>query len=141
MPVSSIVSHGADGLSLSPEAVGCDAAAFDAALESDQPEGALDLYRGDFLAGFFLAGCPEFQHWQDAVAADLRRSAVAAATGLAASARASGNTEAATDYAGRVLRMEPENEAALRLQMEIALEAGRHTAALRAYDAFRDPWF
>jgi hypothetical protein len=36
-------------------------------------EQAVQLYRGDFLAGFTLRGCPDFEEWQASVSEELRQ--------------------------------------------------------------------
>jgi serine/threonine-protein kinase len=55
-----IVTRGDQEVGLDPEAVWCDAVAFESALDAGNPAAALELYRGDLLDGFFATGAPEF---------------------------------------------------------------------------------
>ena len=41
--------------------IGCDVGDLLAALARDDPEGACSVHTGDFLAGFYLAGAPDFE--------------------------------------------------------------------------------
>src|SRR5438093_390078 len=50
-------------LAVDPERLWCDAAAFEDAVNGDELERALDLYQGDFLPGFHVSGCGEFERW------------------------------------------------------------------------------
>jgi hypothetical protein len=49
-----IVNRGDDEISLNPDRVWCDAAAFESHLDRGQAREALELYRGDLLPGFSL---------------------------------------------------------------------------------------
>ncbi|HSW31372.1 MAG TPA: BTAD domain-containing putative transcriptional regulator [Longimicrobiales bacterium] len=44
---------------------GCDVWEFEEAVEGGGAEEAVTLYRGEFLAGFFLSGAAEFEQWVD----------------------------------------------------------------------------
>jgi DNA-binding SARP family transcriptional activator len=52
-------------LRLNGSIVSSDIADFSAALERGDLERAVDLYRGPFLDGFYLNGCPDFERWTD----------------------------------------------------------------------------
>jgi serine/threonine-protein kinase len=67
-----VVGRGEEELALGDE-VWCDAVAFERAASEDRPDEAPDLYRGDFLAGFFVSdAAPEFDEWIEAERARLR---------------------------------------------------------------------
>ena len=54
-----VVSRSDREVGIGPGAVACDAVAFLEALEQNRLEEAVDLYRGEFLSGFFLDDAPE----------------------------------------------------------------------------------
>jgi len=75
--------RGDEEVSLAPDALRCDAVDFAETLARGRHREALDLYRGDVLAGFYIAGAPEAEAWLDATRDRLRTQAEAAAWGLA----------------------------------------------------------
>src|SRR5262245_20613896 len=64
MGQDSVISVG-DGLRLATDMVDVDVVQFESALASGDHEGAVRLYGGPFLEGFFLSEAPEFEHWVD----------------------------------------------------------------------------
>ena len=56
-------------------------------------EQAVQLYRDDFLAGFVLRGCPDFEDWQALVADELRQSLARGLQRLVAACTAAGELE------------------------------------------------
>src|SRR5229473_4589964 len=81
---------------------------------------AVRLYRDDFLAGFALRGCPEFDDWQTATADRLRQELAGALERLVAACVADGDLAHAVDHARRWLSLdqlhEPAHQALIRLQ-------------------------
>ena len=71
---------------------------------------AVDLYRDDFLAGFFLPDCPEFEEWQFFEREDLSQQLASALSRLVDGNRSAGDVDAAITYARRLLSFEPWNE-------------------------------
>src|SRR5690242_12581802 len=61
--LADVLAPGPDPLRLNPAAVTSDAADFSARLKAGDLAGAIALYRGPFLDGFFLTGAPEFDRW------------------------------------------------------------------------------
>ena len=59
----SLISRNDAELLLDPGQFWCDAIAFEEALHAGRLTDALDLYRGDLLEGFHIAGAPEFERW------------------------------------------------------------------------------
>ncbi len=55
-----LVGRGDEELGLADGVVSCDAIGFERAVGERRFGDALDLYRGDLLEGFFIAGAPEF---------------------------------------------------------------------------------
>ena len=58
-------------LRLDPAVISCDLADWDAALERGDLEGAVAVYRGPFLQGFFLNGSAAFEQWTETVRSQL----------------------------------------------------------------------
>jgi DNA-binding SARP family transcriptional activator len=84
--------RGDEELGLSAEVVACDAVAFEGAVAGRRFSEALDLYRGDLLEGFFVAGAPEFERWVERERARLRQRAAGAAWALAEEAASTRGT-------------------------------------------------
>src|SRR5689334_6640376 len=84
-----VVAGNGDGdLRVTAPALDCDAAAFERACAENRHSDALDLYRGDFLAGLFIPdSSPEFEEWLEGRRGALRRKAIAAASALSANCR------------------------------------------------------
>ena len=59
----SILSRGDEEVAVDFQRVFCDAAAFDVSLRANRLEEALEIYRGDLLAGFFIDDAQEFEQW------------------------------------------------------------------------------
>ena len=95
---------------------------------------AADLYRADFLAGFDLPDCPEFEDWQFFQRESLRRSGAEVLQRLAQAQRAAGELEQAIHYARRWLAFDPLHEPAQRELMQLYASAGQLAAALRQYE-------
>lgn len=68
---------GTASLRLDPEVIACDVSDWNAAIERDDLEAAVAVYRGPFLHGFYVTASPEFEQWVEAsraqFAADYRR--------------------------------------------------------------------
>src|SRR5688572_7098385 len=59
------VRRGGEDVGIDPDRLWCDAAAFQVALEAGRPAEALELYRGDFLQGFFIEEGGGFEEWME----------------------------------------------------------------------------
>lgn len=94
---------------------------------------AVDLYQGDFLAGFSLRDSPEFDDWQFFQAEGLRRELSEGLERLSRCQSAEGDLEAALASARRWLGLDILNEAAHRQLMRFFTQAGQRSAALRQY--------
>src|SRR5579859_8113844 len=96
-------------------------------------ERAAHLYRDDFLAGFVLRGCPEFEEWQAAVAEGLRQSLARGLQRLVAACIADGDLERAAGHARRWLQLDPLHEPAHQAIIRLHGWAGQRSAAMRQY--------
>ncbi len=126
------------GVALRPGRARVDVTEFEALAAGPDP-GALDravrLYRDDFLAGFALRDCPEFDDWQAATAERLRERLAGALDRLAAACAAAGDLDSAVAHARRRLDLDPLHEPAHQSLIRLLAWAGQRSAALRAYRA------
>jgi predicted ATPase/DNA-binding SARP family transcriptional activator len=95
------------------------------------------LYRGDFLAGFGIAGSTEFEEWMLMKREALRQQAMHAFLCLSAYSEARGDYLVASAYARRQLELEPWNEEAHRHLMRLLWATNQRNAAIAQYDECR----
>jgi DNA-binding SARP family transcriptional activator len=94
---------------------------------------AVELHRGDFLAGFSLRDSPDFDDWQFHTGEVLRRELAGALEQLSAIRSAHGEHDEAVAHAQRWLALDPLHEPAHRQLMVLYATGGRRAAALRQY--------
>jgi serine/threonine-protein kinase len=131
-----VLSRGAGELGLQSDLVWCDVEAFRTALDSGDLVRALELYRGDLLPGFFIAGGPAFDEWLERERARLRSCAADAAGRLAEREEAAGRLPRAAQYARRALDLSDGDERPLRRLIELLARMGDRVAAVHAYEEF-----
>lgn len=131
-----IETRGDDEVGLVAEGLWCDAVGFEASLDAGQPSGALELYQGDLLAGFFIGDAPEFEHWLDRERERLRRRATEAAWLLADESEAEGNAPDAKRWARRAATLAPDDESVLRRLIALLDRVGDRAQAVVAYETF-----
>src|SRR5258708_14886829 len=98
-----------------------------------QLESALDLYKGDFLAGFRLRDGLEFEGWMLLEAERLRGQVIDALNRLSRDALDRGNYSAGIAQAQRVLALDPLLEEAHQTLMLLLARSGQRAAALAQY--------
>ena len=131
-----LVRRNADEVGVDPELLWCDVSAFRAAAEQKRWEDALTLYRGDFLAGFFVSGADGFERWMEQERTALRELAARGARDLARQYEDDGAPTLAITWGRRALEITPSNERALRRLLRLHVRAGDHAGALQLYDDF-----
>jgi DNA-binding SARP family transcriptional activator/predicted Zn-dependent protease/TolB-like protein len=131
-----VVNRGTDEVGIHPEALWCDAAAFQAALTAGDPTSALDLYRGDLLDGLHVHDAPGFQDWLEATRTALRTRAADAARALADTHEAAGNLAEAVRWARRTLELAPFDEATVRHLVALLDRSGDRAGAVATFEAF-----
>jgi len=96
---------------------------------------ATKLYRNHFLTGFSLKDAYLFNEWAYAESEELRHQLAEALTTLSEDYCTLGRADKAIPYARRLISLDPLNETAHRQLMEVYLQAGQHSAALKQYQA------
>lgn len=125
-------------VALDPGRVWVDVTDFET-LAAGPDTGALDraarLYRDDFLAGFALRGCLEFDDWQAATADRLRQRLAAVLERLVTACSAAGDLDRAVAHAQRWQALDPLHEPAYQALIRLLGWTGQRSAALRQYRA------
>ncbi len=123
-------------VALDPSAVRVDVREFETLIarpDAASLERAVQLYRDDFLAGFTLRGCPDFEEWQASVSEELRQALARGLQRLVAACMADGSLEHATGHARRWLQLDPLHEPAHQAIIRLHGWAGQRSAAMRQY--------
>ncbi len=123
-------------VALQPSAVQVDVRDFETLIarpDAASLERAAQLYRGDFLTGFTLRDCPEFEEWQASVSEELRQSLARGLQRLVAACMADGELERAAGHARRWLQLDPLHEPAHQAIIRLHGWAGQRSAAMRQY--------
>jgi serine/threonine protein kinase/predicted ATPase/DNA-binding SARP family transcriptional activator len=97
--------------------------------------GAAELYRGDFMAGFTLPDSPAFDEWQYYQSESLRGELAGALERLSQGHATQGEFERAIAHARRWMSLDPLNEPAHRLLMQLYAWSGQRAAAVEQYAA------
>lgn len=127
-----VVSASAASLSLRPGLlVEADAIAFEHACDAGLLDEAAGLYTGDYLAGFALPDCPEFEEWVFFRREALRSRLVQALERLVEARIAGGDARGAVLHATRLAALDPLSESAHRHLIRAHLAAGDRAAAER----------
>ena len=98
---------------------------------------ALELVRGEFLAGLSLGDCPAFDEWLFVQRERLHLQIINALEDLAGYHEHAGNLGPAKKYVQRLLELEPLHEPAHRQLMRLLARAGQRSAALAQYETCR----
>ncbi len=108
---------------------------YDVALvEHGDADDTLHAYGGDFLAGVDPGGAELFDDWVRARRHNLRSTALLDLTAASSRAMSAGAWTRVIELAGRVLEIEPWNEAAHRQMMEALAHTSGRSAALAQFD-------
>lgn len=98
---------------------------------------AVALYRGDFMTGYFLDDCPEFEAWLVREQEGWRRQVTELLERLIAYHARQGEADEALLHARRWLEVEPWRERAHRYLMILLAQRGERTAALAQFEICR----
>jgi DNA-binding SARP family transcriptional activator/pimeloyl-ACP methyl ester carboxylesterase len=112
-----------------------DSQLFEQACNRGEFELAWDLYPGDFLDGFSLDDCPQFEEWAFFRRETLRGRAIQALERIVHSRNAAGEYAAAATYAGQLVEFDPLSEVYSRHLIRNLLLAGDRATAKRQLQA------
>ena len=98
---------------------------------------AIDLFRGDFLEGFYVRDAPAFEEWAAGQRERLRQLAVQAMQELAAHYAEHGDHRAGIEILEQLLRYNSWRESAHRQLMELLVRSGQRDAALMQFERCR----
>lgn len=122
-------------IALHTETVDVDAMLFEQLVRARTPEAleqAVELYRGDLLAGLTLQE-PPFEEWLMGERERLRELAIEAHAALLAAQRAAGAVESALQTGLRLIALDPLQEPVHRTLMRFYAQLGRRGSALHQY--------
>lgn len=131
-----IVTRGADQVGVNHDVLWCDAAAFEAEMDGGEADVALQLYRGDFLPGFYLSEASGFEDWLERERRRLGGLAEAAAWQMATRSQAVGDHRTAIAYARQAFDLSVHDESAVRRLLVLLDAAGDRAGALDEYDRY-----
>lgn len=98
---------------------------------------AIALHTGDFMAGFELDGCPEFEDWMRSRRSELTDLLARALRRRVETLLAEGALDAALPHGERLVALDPLRESSHRLLMRAHGGAGDRHAVTRAYERCR----
>lgn len=104
------------------------------ALDPHHLSAAVQLYRGEFLAGFFVKDSSAFEDWLVTEQVRLREAAVQVLHTLVESYRRRGEYRFGVHYARRLVAIEPLSEEAHRELMRLCALSGQRNRALAHYE-------
>jgi serine/threonine-protein kinase len=131
----SIVSRGDEEVSLA-STIWCDVEEFSMRADAGHLERALQLYRGELMPGFHVAGCTDLDLWLEGERTEARERAAAAAWALACRLESDESYTEAGHWARRAVRYTSEDERVLRRAVRMLDRLGDRAGALRLYDDF-----
>ncbi len=125
-----------DQLHLSAEAVRLDVERLEALLESQEYEAAAKTISGEFMEGFVVPGCMEFEEWVERERRVWRERSVQALAADAERLIDMGHSRQASSRAQHALALEPTSELAVRVALRSRALAGDRAGALSLYEDF-----
>ena len=132
-----IPGRGGEELGVDAGALRCDATLFESALAEGRTADALELYRGDFLAGLHVPeASTDLEEWISQQRRRLKNLAMRGAWALAVHEERDGHAPAATFWAQRAVAFDPTDETGVRDLMRLLARTGDRGGALRAYEEF-----
>ena len=125
-----------DELRLNSRIIRCDVTEFEVALERGDSQGALELYRGPFLDGFFLPQALEFERWMERERGRLQGRALEACALMVHRAEAAGALDEAVKWGRRAVMLSDDDESAVRRLIGLLARSGNRAGALQVYEEF-----
>ena len=128
--------RGDEELRVNPELLRCDAMEFQDAIRRSRYARADELYRGEFMPGFFVprAPVPEFDNWLAERRTELAEAAAETAWKLATLSETGANLTDASRYARRAARLAVHDERRFRRAIDLLARVGNGGMAVVLYD-------
>ena len=121
-----------------PHSFECDAVTFEHACDAGRLSAAMQLYRGDFLDGFYVAGgSAELERWIEGERIRLRQLAARTAAELSQHAEREGNLAQAVEAARQTVALDHDDEKALARLIALLDRSGDRAGALSTFETFR----
>ena len=131
-----IVTRGDEAVAIDRDRLTCDVTRLREAMASGRYEEAVELARGELLAGVHVAGAGEaFEEWLSHERRDVAALVMSAVSALVEREERAGNQAAAARWAERACELAPGDESWLRRAMTLLDLSGDTGGALRLYDA------
>ena len=121
---------GAVELRLNPDVITSDIGTLEDALARGDPAGAVAVYAGPFLDGFYLAGAAEFERWVEETRAALKTRVCEALESLATQTASAGDVHEAVKWWRRLAALDPLGARPALGLLRALIAAGERTAAL-----------
>lgn len=118
------------------ETIAVDALEFEALVKIGNYEQALELYHGDFLAGFHIKGSNEFDSWIETKRRELKRLHHRAYRDHIAALLATGNITLALTEAQRWVSLDPLDDEANHTLIDVLAHNGKRAEALAHYEKY-----
>ena len=132
-----IITKGDEALAIDPDMLTCDVTRLNEAVAEGRFEEAVDLYRGELLAGVHFAKEGEaFEEWLTRERARVVEQVVRAVRALVDRDEKAGDLGAAAYWAQRACTLAPDDESFMRRAMTLHQSAGDRGGALRLYDSY-----
>ncbi len=130
--------HSEEEIGFEPHSFECDAVTFEQACDAGRLSEAMQLYRGDFLDGFYIAGeSAELERWIEGERTRLRQMAARAAAELSQHAERKGNLAQAVEAARQGVALDPDDEKGLARLIALLDRLGDRAGALSTFETFR----
>jgi len=114
-----------------------DIAALETCLDRQQPEAGMEIYRGDFLQGFYVPDARKFDAWLVIEREKYQQKIVSALQGLVVANRRLGDYPAAISFARRLIELDHLNEAGHLELLHLLTLTGQRTEAMARFGAYR----
>ncbi|NJN54840.1 MAG: hypothetical protein HC804_08860 [Anaerolineae bacterium] len=102
-----------------------------------QLQQSADLYRGDFLAEFYVRDAPDFEAWQQQQRQELHQQAILVYNLLATKLAETGDLESSIRVARQLVLLDVTREASQQLLIRLLAESGQRAAALAQFEQHR----
>jgi DNA-binding SARP family transcriptional activator/TolB-like protein len=132
-----LITRGDDAIAIDPESLTCDVTKLSVAVSEGRFEEAVDLYRGELLAGVHFPNAGEgFEEWLSRERARTIGLVLRALHTLVERDEAAGNIAAGVRWAQRACALAPDDESWLRRSMSLLDAGDDRGSALRLYESY-----